>query len=389
MSIRPLMVMACCLAAFACSPSPRPSTVPTQSAAAPVIIAYVFPGDRPIDPAAIAADRLTHINYAFANIVNGEWIEGRHGDAENLGVLRTIRQAHPHLKLLVSAGGWTWSKGFSDMAATSEGRHRFVASAIAFAHRHDLDGLDVDWEYPGLPGDDNPHRAEDRENFTSLMRELRAALDAEGLARGRHLLLTCAVGAFPRFLEHTEMEKVGAVVDFVNLMTYDFRVPEADSETGHHANLFAQPADRKGLSGDRAVRDFHAAGVPLPKLVLGVPFYGRAWGEVSPERNGLYQPGKPLGRRFDTSPGAVAELLASDDGWVRHWDEVARAPFLWNAQQRIFASIEDVESLTGKARYVREHGLGGMMFWQYYSDPSGVLLSTMSRELAPRPPAAP
>ena len=381
MSIRSSIALACCLAALACSPSPPPSAAPARSPAAPVIIAYVYPGDRPIDPAGIAADRLTHINYAFANIVNGEWVEGRPGDTGNLRVLRTIREAHPHLKLLVSVGGWTWSKGFSDVAANTDGRRRFVASAVAFAQRHDLDGLDVDWEYPGLPGDDNPYRAEDRENFTSLMRELRAALDEEGRARGRRLLLTCAVGAFPRFLEHTEMDKVGAAVDFVNLMTYDFRVPEAEPETGHHANLFAQPADRKGLSGDRAVKDFHAAGVPLPKLVLGVPFYGRAWGEVSPAGNGLYQPGKPLGRRLDTSPGAVAELLASGDGWVRHWDDVAQAPFLWNAQQRIFASIEDVESLTRKARYVRERGLGGMMFWQYYSDPSGKLLSTMSREL--------
>jgi chitinase len=379
MPVRVLIAAFCSIAAFACAPAPRISLPARPSP--PVVIAYVFPGERPIDPAAIAADQLTHINYAFANIVAGEWVEGHPGDAANLDVLRTLRQAHPHLRLLVSVGGWTWSKGFSDMAATAAGRRRFVRSAISFARRHDLDGLDVDWEYPGLPGDGNPHRPEDRGNFTSLMRELRAALDEEGRDRGRHLLLTCAVGAFPRFLAHTEMDKVAAAVDFVNLMTYDFRVPEADTETGHHANLFPQPADRKGLSADRAVRDFHAAGVPLGRLVLGVPFYGRAWAVVPSSGNGLYQPGRPLATRLDTSPPAVAQLLASGDGWRREWDAVAQAPFLWNPAKRIFASIEDPESLAIKARYVREHGLGGMMFWQYYSDPSGVLLSTIAREL--------
>ena len=79
------------------------------------IIAYVFAENDLIDSSVIAADKLTHINYAFANIVAGEWVEGHPGDTANLDVLRTLRQAHPHLRLLVSVGGWTWSKGFSDM----------------------------------------------------------------------------------------------------------------------------------------------------------------------------------------------------------------------------------------------------------------------------------
>ena len=107
------------------------------------------------------------------------------------------------------------------------------------------------------------------------MAELRAALDKAGRERSRSYLLTLAVGAFPRFLEHTEMAKVQASADFVNLMTYDFRVASVDRIAGHHANLFDSPADEKGRSADRAVREFLAAGVPAQKLVLGVPFYGR------------------------------------------------------------------------------------------------------------------
>ena len=267
---------------------------PAARADRPAIIGYVFAKNNLIDPATIAADKLTHINYAFANIRDGQVIEGFTRDRENLALLGGLRQRYPHLKLLISVGGWTWSGGFSDAVLTPESRRRFVASAIDFVRRHDLDGFDVDWEYPGLPGFGNLHRPEDKENFTAVMADLRAALDDEGRKKKRTYLLTFAAGAFSDFIAHTELEKVQATVDFVNLMTYDFREAEGDSISGHHANLFPNVLDPKQRSADRAVREFLAAGVPAAKLVLGVPFYGRAWGDVTAERNGLYQPGKPL-----------------------------------------------------------------------------------------------
>ena len=117
------------------------------------IIGYVFPRERELQPSEIDAAKLTHVNYAFANLKNGLLVEGFAKDAFNLRVLTGLRQANPDLRILVSVGGWTWSKGFSDMALTAEGRRRFCESAVAYVRRHDLDGVDVDWEYPGLPGD--------------------------------------------------------------------------------------------------------------------------------------------------------------------------------------------------------------------------------------------
>src|SRR6266446_4067124 len=245
-----------------------------------VIIAHLFPQERVIDPAEITADKLTHINYAFANIKDGRVVEGFSHDAENFKVLGRIRKRHPHLKILISVGGWTWSGGFSDAALSPQSRRRFVESAVAFVRRHDLDGFDVDWEYPGQRGYGNPYRPEDKESFTALMAELRAALDAEGKKRRRHYLLTFAAGASSNFLAHTEMDRVQASVDFVNLMTYDCREAEGDPLAGHHANLFVHPSDPDQQSADRAVREFLAAGVPAAKLVLGVPFYavpGATW----------------------------------------------------------------------------------------------------------------
>jgi GH18 family chitinase len=362
---------------------------PSARAGGPVIIAYLFPKDEVVDPAAIAADELTHINYAFANIADGRVVEGFKNDAENFRVLAALRRRHPHLKILVSVGGWTWSGGFSDAALTPESRRRFVQSAVEFVRRHDLDGFDVDWEYPGLPGYGNTHRPEDKQNFTALMAELRAALDKEGAPRRRHYLLTFAAGASSQFLAHTEMEKVQASVDFVNLMTYDFREAEGDPIAGHHANLYTHPADPDQSSADRAVRDFLAAGVPPGKLVLGVPFYGRAWGDVDGDdaNGGLLRPGRKPAERLDTHYANLSALVQSG-AFARRWDPASQAPYLWSREKKMFVTFDDPESLRVKSRYIVEHGLAGAMFWEYYADPTGTLLGTLFTELRggrPRP----
>jgi chitinase len=358
-------------------------------ATAPVIIGYLFPGDELIVPSEIAADKLTHINYAFADIKDGRVVEGFARDAENFKLLTELRRQHPHLQILISVGGWTWSGNFSDAALTAESRHRFTDSAIEFVRRYDLDGVDVDWEYPGLRGNDNVHRLEDRENFTAMMRELRQALDAEGRARSRRYLLTFAAGAFPDFIGHTEMDKVQAVIDFVNLMTYDFRT--SDPIAGHHANLYLHPADEQKRSVDSAVRDFIAAGVPPAKIVVGVPFYGRAWADIKGDGTGLYQPGSRPTERIETKYGPMSTTLIDRGGFVRIWDAQAQAPYLWNKETRTFISYEDPESLRLKGAYILERGLGGAMFWEYYNDKTGVLLDTLFTTLhgSSRPLATP
>ena len=283
----------------------------------------------------------------------------------------------------MSVGGWTWSKGFSDVALTAESRKTFVESAVAFVRRHDLDGFDVDWEYPGMVGDGNVFRPEDKQNFTALMADLRAALDLEGKARKRHLALTFAAGASTEFLDHTEMAKVQASVDFVNLMTYDFRVAGDGGLAGHHANLYPSPSDPDQASADRGVREFLAAGVPPRKLVLGVPFYGRAWS--GGHRRGATASTSRARRRAEKIETGYASLAADrvgKGGFERRWDDKAQAPYLWNAEKKIFISYEDPESLRAKCRYIREQRPGGR-------DVLGVLLRPeRGAPRHPRPGAA-
>ena len=352
-------------------------------APARVVIGYVFTRQQVIDPVDIAADKLTHVNYAFANISDGRVVEGFEHDPANFAVLTGLRKTHPAFKVLISVGGWTWSGAFSDASLTDESRRRFTDSAIEFLRRYDLDGIDIDWEYPGMTGNGNTHRPEDRENFTVLMAGLRRALDDEGTRVGRHLLLTFAAGAFSDFIAHTEMDKLQATVDYVNLMTYDFREAGPDTVAGHHANLFPNPRDDRKQSVDRAVREFMAAGVPAGKIVVGVPFYGRAWGAVKEDGHGLYQPGAQTPTRIETAYGSLVETSIDKGGFVRYWDADAQSPYLWNAEQHVFISYEDPESLGLKCRYIRERGLAGAMFWDYYSDKTGALLDTLVTGLKP------
>ena len=358
----------------------QPQSAPA-SAAEPVVAAYVFADGRVLTPGEIDAKKLTRVNYAFANIAQGRMVEGAPADAVNLAALTALKKDNPHLTVLVSVGGWTWSGGFSDAALTPASRSVFIDSVEAFITRYHLDGLDVDWEYPGMSGAGNTFRPEDKQTYTLLLKELRCRFDTMAGTLHRPLYLTIAAGASSEFLEHTEMSEVAKYVDTVNLMAYDYYEPEAGKPTGNHAPLFIDPADPKAVSADRSVREFEKAGVAARKLVLGVPFYGHIWGQVPATNHGLFQPGQPVPNAYATYAAIVSTMLGQ--GYTRYWDAAASVPYLYNADKQIFVSYEDPESLAAKCKYVKKQHLKGVMFWDYESDPSGVLLDAVDSGLKP------
>jgi chitinase len=342
----------------------------------PVIVAYVFPRDAPILPGAIAAQKLTRINYAFANIEDGRIVNGYSHDDQNLATLVALKQETPSLTVLVSVGGWLWSGGFSDMALTRESRAIFISSVADYVARHQLDGLDIDWEFPGMQGVTNHFRAEDKQNYTLLVKELRSRFDKLEKEVHRPLYLTVAAGAGSDWLAHTEMDKVAKYVDTINLMAYDYYEPDVDASTGNHAPLYTDPADPKKGSADESVQEYEKAGVPAAKIVLGVPFYGHVWGQVPAANHGLFQPGKEIPHgdvAYSDGPQAMLK-----NGFIRYWDPVAAAPYLYNAEKQIFVTYDDPESLALKCKYVIAHKLRGIMFWSYESDPTGTLLNAVN-----------
>ena len=350
-----------------CSRSAAPAT--------PAVVAYVFAPNGVLPSVEIDAGKLTRVNYAFANLKDSRMVPGYPSDADNLAALLTLKQKSPTLTVLVSVGGWLRSDKFSDMAVSQESRSLFIESAVEFLDRNHLDGLDIDWEYPGMAGAGHIFRPEDKQNYTLLLKELRKRFNREEKRLHRKLLLTIATGASSQFLAHTEMKKVQKYVDTVNLMAYDYYEPTDDRVTGHHAPLFTNPADPKRISADQSVREYLQAGVPTEKLVLGVPFYGHSWGEVSDQNHGLFQPGKPLSNAY-VSYGDISEGKL-DNGFVRYWDPIASVPYLYNAEKRVFVSYEDPESLRLKCNYIVDHKLAGIMFWEYSSDSSEELLRTI------------
>jgi chitinase len=345
-----------------------------------VVVGYIMARGRVLTPETIAAGKLTRINYAFARIRDGVIVEGGAHDAENFAVLTSLRRKYPALQVVVSVGGGgAGSAGFSDMAFTREGRAKFIESCVAFVEKYNLDGVDIDWEYPGVPGShNNPFRAEDKQTYTLLLKELRLRLNREQKKLHRHLVTSTATGWTTSWLEHTNMREASKWVDTVNLMCYDYYEPSSPI-TGHDAPLFTNPADPKGVSTDRSVRENLAAGVPARKLVVGVPFYGKQWENVPPENHGLFQPGKAAAN--PTPLYGVIDRSMIGHGFTRYWDPVAEAPYLYNAATKTFVTYDDTESMAKKTAYVMKHHLGGIMFWEYTGDPDNVLLDAINAGL--------
>lgn len=359
----------------------------------PRVVAY-YPEwaiyDRKFDVAAIPADRLTHVVYAFAKIENGEmrtvdayaatdkFYPGDKWDKDflrgNFHQLQRLKAKHKHLRTLAAVGGWTLSGPFSDMAATEAGREKFAASAVAYVKRYGFDGLDVDWEYPVSGGlASNRTRKEDKGNYTRLMATLRRHLDAQGKKDGRTYDLTIAAPASPATRGNLELKELAKHVDWFHVMTYDFHGGWS-KQTNLHAPLYFPKDDpnkeNTELTVDATVQGYLKAGVPRDKLVVGVPFYGRGWSGARSE-TGLYTtPAATLPRgTWEAGVYDYKDLAANYiPKMKRHWHPTAQVPWLHDPKSGLMISYDDAESLEQKAAYVRKQRLGGVMIWEITAD---------------------
>jgi chitinase len=309
----------------------------------------------------------------------------------NFEQLRLLKQRHPHLKVLVAIGGWTRSGNFSDAALTPDSRQRFAESAITFVRRWPglLDGFDIDWEFPVFGGlKENVMRPEDRQNFTLLLAELRRQLDVAGTRDGRRYLLTAATAAGARLIANLELDRLVPLVDWLNVMTYDYH---SGSAIAHfNAPLHAATNDPTPFYNiDSTVAMYRRAGVPGEKIVVGVPFYGRAYGGVHGPHGGLFQPATAPPREWATGLDyrQLAARNVTAQGFIRFWHPDAQVPWLHNDSAGVFITYDDPESIGLKADYVREQRLGGVMIWEIGGD-DGTLLGVI-RDRLTRPRIGP
>jgi len=348
------------------------ATAQATTAAPLRIVGYVMGGD---EVPAITPGKLDVINFAFAQVDPGHRVFLPAATAPaNLRQLVALRARQPSLRIVLSIGGWG-ADHFSEAAAGPAARKVFIDSAVALLRQYDLDGLDIDWEYPTLPGPGISHQPADRRNFSLLLESLRQRLDAEGRTQGaRHYLLTIA-SAEGEFARGLELRRIARSLDWINLMTYDFYGSMIPT-TGHHAGLMPTPGAPAGArNAQAAVEEYLAAGVPASKIHLGVAFYGRRFGDVAPANAGLLQP-------FGSDGGfiswrEIADTRLGQPGWARQWDTQAQAATLWNADTHQFITYDDPQSLRAKIDYVRQKGLGGVMYWEYRQDRDEELLDVL------------
>lgn len=330
-----------------------------------------------------AAARLTHINYAFGNVVGGQCVLGdsyadldRFYDAAssvdgvadtwdtgalrgNFNQLRKLKAKHPHLKVLFSFGGWTWSDGFGQAAANPAA---FAESCFRLVNDPRwagvFDGIDIDWEYPnacGLICDASGPQA-----FANLMAALRARFGSA--------LVTAAVPAGYTNINATNYGAAAQHVDWYNVMSYDFFGAWASGgPTAPHSPLTSWSAiPAANFHSDYAIQLYKSKGVPAQKLLLGVGFYGRGWTDVSATNGGLGQAASgPAPGTYEQGieDYKVLAVTCPPTGTVAGTAMAYCGGRWW--------SYDTPATLATKMAYKRAQGLGGTFFWELSGDTAG------------------
>ncbi|KAJ2711529.1 hypothetical protein H4R19_003203 [Coemansia spiralis] len=349
--------------------------------------------------------KISHLNVAFGIptdtgevTFDGEWF-----------LPRLVKDAHKaNAKVALSIGGWTGSNRFSTIMGDVHKRGALIKSIGALIEKHELDGVDIDWEYVGRQGSKcNKSTPDDAANFMRFLRALRAALSAR--FSGVEKLVSLAVRMQP-------FEDVGGplkdvspyaeYVDFASIQAFDINGPWSNT-TGPSAPLEHQRNRGAPYSLKQAIDQWLDAKWPADKLVAGVSFHGHSMTtrDVLMAKDGseMYVPfdsATPQGDDEDAlwydvcenvnsmsgvwqykhlrNQGILKTANTTGDEWIRVWDEKSSTPWLYSPQIRRFISYDDPASIEKKVDMVRARGLKGIMAWSLHADYNGELLSAIS-----------
>lgn len=314
----------------------------------------------------------------------------------NFNQLKKLKAKYPHIKMLISIGGWGGSNYFSDAALTPEARENFVNAVIDIFIRGNLpkagtaggpgsaaglfDGVDIDWEYPLFGGTEEMHYdPNDNNNLSELFKLFREKLDS--IKPG--LFLTAAIPGTTPYARNFNLKRDEPYIDWYNVMTYDF-TNGFSTVINHHTNLLSPENDTTGtgayFSLDSSVKLFRdTLGISPDKIVPGAAFYGRGWMVKDTAYNGIGQENvKFLGfNSFSGLSGAGAKEYAL------RWDTKAMAPYYFDPATKSFWTFDDEQSIALKMKYVDAHNLRGLMFWDISGDTSGVLINALYTRAMP------
>jgi chitinase len=367
-------------------------------------INYAFAKVEPVDPDTSNSNVVCKIADAWADYQKpwsaDQSVDGQEATAGptlgNFQQLRALKQKYPRLKVLISLGGWTFSKYFSEAAMTEQSRKAFVSSCVDLFIKGNIgspgaaagifDGIDIDWEWPGSEGNaGNIISPDDRANLTKLLAEFRRQLDDYGKTTGRSYLLTQFLPAAPAKIDAGfEVNRIFRYLDFATVQGYDLH-GAWESTTNHQSNLFISRGDPSSphFSVDDTVQAYLSRGAPADELVVGVPFYSRGWTGVAPANRGLFQPSS--GPAHGTWEAGVEDYKVAkgflESGFARYQD--GRAGAAWLFDGTTFWTFDDPHVMRTKAHYVDKNALGGIMFWELSGDTAdGELIRAIADGLA-------
>ncbi|ANQ47421.1 T9SS type A sorting domain-containing protein [Flammeovirga sp. MY04] len=294
-----------------------------------------------------------------------------------------IKIAHQYgVKVMASIGGWSMCKHFPEMAADPVKKARFIQDCVTLVEEYGFDGIDIDWEYPGpFAGMNFTGTEDDYHNFTLLMQDIRAAI-------GPDRLITAAFSAAPTKLKNLEWAELDKVMDYYNMMSYDFHGGWSGI-AGHNSPLYPYPGEEWGDFSWHTTFSYmsDSLGINSQKICMGMAFYGRGVVTDGPagvnvptiKKDVTFSVDGPVSSAADLNNwGAtegspyyfqIKEAIASG-GWTKHWDDNAKVPYLTKSAggNNYFTSYDDEQSITLKSEYINDNDIGGVIIWQVFTD---------------------
>lgn len=315
------------------------------------------------------ANILTHIHVAFGNLtMEGDIVFDYHPFLKQMD---QVRAWNPDIKIILSVVPKE-PDAFTVVSASEELRENVAKTCARLVSQDGFDGVDFDWEYPCVPSNGMNCTPEDRHNYTLLCEAAKRGMESVGGGS-----VSVAAGADLYYIDSIEPERMAEVLNYVCLMTYDLKCG-FHALSGHHTALYSSTGDVFRNSCDQALRLFESAGFPKEKLLMGAAFYSRKWEDVPDRYHGFLQLTK-TGGGYGPNYDKLADEYINKNGYVRYWDDEAKAPFLFNGST--FISYDDEESLAHKCAYVKREDIGGIFYWCHSGDTKGVLLRRIAKEL--------
>lgn len=301
---------------------------------------------------------LTHINYAHGRFANPSTGDGGIVITESkkapIKDVVALKSKNPRLKVCLMIGGWGGhADGFSMMARDAAKRTEFCQSVKKLLEDNKMDGVDIDWEYPTKSADNETGAdPSDTQNFNLVLKELRETL-------GTDKIISFASSSSAQYVDWKTAMKY---LDYVNVMTYDMgAAPNGHNSPLHKSGKFNH------RSWDESVEAHVKGGVSKDRMVMGVPFYGKA--EKNPaEGTKIFDYSVRYYEIPDILNKGTYKGKALARPVTRMWEPTSMVPYLQDAAGKNVLSYDDPESVAAKGAYVSANGHLGAMFWEYRCD---------------------